>query len=73
MLVALCALGCGCRDGQDFGTRRPAEGGDRCVAVLVVLGTALGCFSGPLTGGGESFCGVGVACDGGAFLNVAAV
>lgn len=70
VLGALC--GCG-GDGVCFGSCRSVEGGDGRLPCLVVLGAALGGLSCSLAGCGEFFGGVGVAGDGGGFVDVATV
>jgi len=71
--VALGALGSCGGDGVCLGACGSVEGGDGYLPGLVVLGAALGCFSCPLAGSGEFVRCVGVAGDGGGFVDVAAV
>jgi hypothetical protein len=68
--VALRTLRRSGGDRTGLNSRRPTESGDRHFAVLSVLSAALGGLRDSLTVRGEVFRGLGVAQDGGAFLDV---
>ncbi len=71
--VVLGALCGGFGDGACFGSCWSVEGCDGSFSRLVVLGATLRGLSCPLASCGEFFGGVGVAGDGGGFVDVAAV